>query len=60
MLLERLTYKLLNFLISVGMVWFWVWILKPNLDSEVVWLIAACYGSLSADISWLEEKVDGK
>lgn len=59
MLLEKLIYKLLNFLLGVGMVWLWVWILTPDLESNVVWLIAACYGGLSADISWVEEKMEG-
>ena len=39
-----------SFLAGLGTIWFLAWVLNPNIDSGMVWILAFIYGSLTARI----------
>ena len=42
--------NLVVMLVDIGLVWALVWMLNPNIDSGLVWLIAFLFSSLQASL----------
>ena len=42
--------NLVSFFIGVGLVWAWAWVVKPDIDSGTVWILAFIFASLSNQI----------
>ena len=45
------------YLVNVGLVWFFVWFLNPNIDSGLVWLIAILFGTLMGRFYVIEKSL---
>lgn len=54
--MEKFLFKLVIFLGSVGLVWFYAWAFNPEFSSGTIWFFAALFGSIFSDIAWLEER----
>lgn len=44
----------LTVLVDIGIVWFWVWVISPPLQSSAVWLIAVLF---SLAVAWINNTV---